>query len=832
VRSAVGLSAKISRRQHEFVPPQSDIVPNWRNLYQTISIPLHSSTLKRLHAAWQRLEVVHQWDSRTLIDVLIVLTESVAAFDSHPIIRVEPEPEYPKSTAAHPRAFRGTKYKPPKSKRPTPLNLQLALCNPTNQTIVLQKLWTHREKAIKPLCDMGYDSARVEFLLTRPTPPTEPGLFLRHPDVPLKLKPLPPAFREEILPLLIGLPWDCVETTLNLFWQLKLHEETELRSSVSRFLAQSKNINWLQHLAPRKLLLIFAIELNVARSPCPPGVEEVFSALEHFAAPPQWAYTVLCGLRDGISCSYLRDGIRLAGEFRPKYHFSYPPQSCQHFNYNIVEKVLLQVSENADLLAMDIWRAAAKLDGLCEVLAAVDTLSPEKMTHYLRWLLSIEKHWDLLKKHLLQIQSCLRSLSDVYVSQWVDDFNRFIEADNVVDIKDALTLAKRLAQPPFLTESYRELAFGHFIRIRGLRQRVLESPERSLRCIDKACRRENDANLIAWGLSSIINEDSAFAVDCLWHCPKKLVTTAKSLGPMSWALRREIVREFTRHPMMTVDFESLSLKKVYDTLQGMEVTRRSNPIPRTLRDYFEGKRTLSKGQLERHRRVLFEGLLKTKLQILAEIGEQALWRGFERSTNIPDAKHALQLFRDIFSNKRALRRFLKEYIKGNAEYLRDHPLTLKWAQHHPKIDLDIWTGGIQFENYEQAEYINVNLEQAPLEVLKLGTYVGSCLGLGGIMTDSAVAVMLDINKQVLYARDEKGVVLARQLIAISKEDKLVAFEVYPQSTPSRIKALFQAYDQHFANRLGINLLFSADEYEIESILSEYWWDDGAWDFDL
>lgn len=60
-----------------------------------------------------------------------------------------------------------------------------------------------------------------------------------------------------------------------------------------------------------------------------------------------------------------------------------------------------------------------------------------------------------------------------------------------------------------------------------------------------------------------------------------MVTTAKSLGPMSWELRR------------------------------------CNPIPRTLRDYFERKRTLSKAQLDRHRRLLlFEGQLKTKLQVL------------------------------------------------------------------------------------------------------------------------------------------------------------------------------------------------------------------------
>jgi hypothetical protein len=247
-------------------------------------------------------------------------------------------------------------------------------------------------------------------------------------------------------------------------------------------------------------------------------------------------------------------------------------------------------------------------------------------------------------------------------------------------------------------------------------------PFQDLKCLNKACRRENDAKLIAWGLSTIIKEHTTFAVDCLWRSPKKLVTTAKSLGPMSWELRREIVREFAHHPIMTVDFELLSLREMYDTIQ--TTTRRCNPIPRTLRDYFEGKRTLSKAQLDRHRRLLlFEGQLKTKLQVLEEIGEQALWRGFERGSNMPDAKHALQLFRDLFSNKRALRRFLKEYIKGNYEYPRHHPLTMRWTKSHSKIDLDIWTRGIHFESYDP--YISISLEQAPLEVLKLGTYVGS-----------------------------------------------------------------------------------------------------------
>ena len=86
---------------------------------------------------------------------------------------------------------------------------------------------------------------------------------------------------------------------------------------------------------------------------------------------------------------------------------------------------------------------------------------------------------------------------------------------------------------------------------------------------------------------------------------------------------------------------------------------------------------------------------------------------------------------------------------------------------------------------------------------------------GGIMTDSAVAIMLDINKQVLYARNENGIVIARQLIAISKDDQLVAFQIYPHNTASRIKKLFFDYDQHFAHRLGIKLFKGErDNYEI------------------
>jgi len=221
-RSTTGLEAKISRCQSEFRPPISD-KPYWQNLYKTVLMPFKdikaSAVTRRLEAAWQRLEFVEKWDAATLTDVLVVLTESVAidnaASRANPILRAEPEP---------------------------------------NQAIALQTLWQYREQAIKPLCDLGYETAQVNALMALSIPPAEPNLCLQHSDISPQAKShrFPSTFREEIWPLLRGLPWYRVEATLALFWHLKLHEDCELRTTVSRFLAQSPTpfaLDWLQQIA-------------------------------------------------------------------------------------------------------------------------------------------------------------------------------------------------------------------------------------------------------------------------------------------------------------------------------------------------------------------------------------------------------------------------------------------------------------------------------------------------------------------------------------------------------------------------------------------------------
>ncbi|NQZ58470.1 MAG: hypothetical protein HRT88_13510, partial [Lentisphaeraceae bacterium] len=123
----------------------------------------------------------------------------------------------------------------------------------------------------------------------------------------------------------------------------------------------------------------------------------------------------------------------------------------------------------------------------------------------------------------------------------------------------------------------------------------------------------------------------------------------------------------------------------------------------------------------------------------------------------------------------------------------------------------------------------IELETNPLEVLKMGTYVGSCYGLGGMYAHSAAAVALDINKQVLYLRDEKGKVHGRQLLVIDTSGKLVCFEVYPSAVSEEVRAHFAAYNIAFSDELNCQVYEGEDDdAEIDFLISEWWYQDYSW----
>ena len=173
-------------------------------------------------------------------------------------------------------------------------------------------------------------------------------------------------------------------------------------------------------------------------------------------------------------------------------------------------------------------------------------------------------------------------------------------------------------------------------------------------------------------------------------------------------------------------------------------------------------------------------------------------------------------------------------FRSNHQYLATHPHTQAWYRKHSLVNREVWEQGISIIGVVNGKSIRIGIERDPLEILKMGTYVGSCLGLGGLCTYSSAAVLLDDNKHVLFARDHQQTVIARQLIAISADDELVCFEVYPLSANSTMKKLFKEYDINFSHALGLPLYQPDDndqkDCQIEHILSTDWWDDDAWNF--
>jgi hypothetical protein len=148
---------------------------------------------------------------------------------------------------------------------------------------------------------------------------------------------------------------------------------------------------------------------------------------------------------------------------------------------------------------------------------------------------------------------------------------------------------------------------------------------------------------------------------------------------------------------------------------------------------------------------------------------------------------------------------------------------------HPKLDRALWLRGIETRGEVGGGVeVRVAIDTDPLEALKLGTYVGSCLGRGGNLEYSAAAVVLDVNKQVVYCRDKRGSVVGRQLVCVCESEELVCFGVYGSAKAEVIQPLFREFDQAFASQLGVPLFRGSEGYEIASILSHEWWDDSAW----
>jgi hypothetical protein len=119
--------------------------------------------------------------------------------------------------------------------------------------------------------------------------------------------------------------------------------------------------------------------------------------------------------------------------------------------------------------------------------------------------------------------------------------------------------------------------------------------------------------------------------------------------------------------------------------------------------------------------------------------------------------------------------------------------------------------------------IIIQPEFDPLEILQMGNYVsGSCLNTHGANYWSAVVNAVEVNKRVLWAKDSKDNILARVLIAIDNDYRLVRFPTY-YACNFTLDEYFNDYIRELAKRcqLGVN----GNVERVEHLFSRRWYTD-------
>ncbi len=879
IRTAESLSLLANVQASKFENPiDNKEVSSWDDLYSNQLITAEDNDeYQKIKEHFDALKGVNDYDALLLARVILLLYKTTPSYDGGytlpDITDVLFDAPKPSATPRHTRGFKGTKDRRPTGKSAGVLDIREVLMDNKNLDRLLEKLWPYRNDALKTLEEWGYKIDGLPVLIKAECPPILFQMKLKHKNIPANEKVLiSKAFNEEIMPVFSNESWDFVRKAIRIYYVLDLENNKQLRSIICRLLDLSddkdKTLLWLNditHISIDKLIptLVFIIEtklyeqeFNAEKLLLINTLAEDISS-EFYSA---WAYTIIESLERGYSAKCMSQYAELSLEFYGAEdfikHYSLNNKSimCGGCDASIISSTISALSDDYSGrgdVALNLWGNCGYLDGLIDILKQSLSLGlPEKHfslyteffiypSHWHDFEYDIDEKWESFKNTLPKIQKHMKDVKPEYIDKWFDIFTDCIglykdTADSTFET--SLSIASKLSREPFLKESECANAISKFLDISDevTMELFLSIPDDNFMVLDKACKRKNDGSLIAWGLSVIAELEPKFTFESFQKSPKKLIKVMKLIGPMSWENRNKVINDFQKHPAFTANYDDLIKQpnKLIKFIDDQDIVKEYNPVPKAFREYVNGSRKLSDEQVKRHLTKLKENIIVFKLQALEECGSKFLQSDFNTSINENNIRHALKLYHslDRHESKKAFKRFLDNYLKdGSTTYRDGHYLSLQWIKKHPNVNYDLWVQGLtDFKNDE----IKLSIECEPLEALKMGTYVGSCLGLGGIWTESAVAILLDINKQVLYARNAKGSVIARQVLAISDEDQLVAFEVYPLSISKKIKRMFAEYNQKFSTALKLPLFQDNDDddadYKISLILAKNWWDDGAW----
>jgi len=647
------------------------------------------------------------------------------------------------------------------------------------------------------------------------------------------------------------------ERIVRLFWGLSLHRETRLAIAAARLLASDKanhSADWCAFagkVAPNRRIVFLTLlaETGLGRTAFSDGVGDFFREIENLALRRNYAAWIFMGSKailGGIDRNYTLAGMRLAHEFSPNHTFHWL-RDCADFDAQGLQICLARVRNSTGFypaLPLTVWRHSPDLPGLTRLIAQVEwrRLKPNHALQLLRCMYELayddlEQHkitakWRVFMRFFPEMLRVIYTTPLTYRRKAIDlfgDFYWYFDKPRQLEKyhADFLAFTQRVCRPPFSRENNLGSVWcvlqknGSLTRATGLLR------------LEKFCRSKNTAWLVRRGIHGFLRISPEYAAELLATGNPRLLAIAKLLGCLPRKQRFDVLLAMKNCSLFSITITPQNLAETLRIIDGHRSAAIQNPVPRRLRAFTRGEIRLNARAISGHTRELEAKLFHFRLHVL----EQRIIESVRRHYNFSSESrydHALLFANLISENRKALKKFLAAHAAGHTDYLAGHPATQLWLKKAPAFNREVWRDGIELAVPDEAAgEIRLMVERDPLEKLKLGTYVGSCLGLGGSFMYSAAAVVLDINKHVVYARLKTGQVVARQLVCISEQGKLVPFSVYPVGATEAMQAHFAEFDRRFAEALAIPChdANSAEDYKIANILSQDWWDDCAWDLE-
>lgn len=159
--------------------------------------------------------------------------------------------------------------------------------------------------------------------------------------------------------------------------------------------------------------------------------------------------------------------------------------------------------------------------------------------------------------------------------------------------------------------------------------------------------------------------------------------------------------------------------------------------------------------------------------------------------------------------------------------LRDAPQNRAFLESLHRLDWAPWIDGVGTLTLESPRRLHLALEDDPLEVFRMGGHFQTCLSPGAMNYFSVFSNAADINKRVLYARDDAGKVVGRCLLAITATGGMLRFEAYRHDGSLDFDRICTDFAGDLARRMGTGLVSTG---RVPPLVAADWYDDGARDF--